>query len=71
MQASSFPPPNEARRPTESILYQTFAEHLATFVNERERELCPLPKFVGSRKCKPHHHFQLLINIPVKLPQSS
>jgi multidrug efflux pump subunit AcrB len=25
----------------------------------------------GSRKCKPHHHFQLLINIPVKLPQSS
>lgn len=46
MQAASFPPPYEARRPTESILYQTLVGHLATFADERERELCPLPKYV-------------------------
>ncbi|MFY7929428.1 MAG: hypothetical protein ACOVS5_11215, partial [Oligoflexus sp.] len=41
MKAANFPPPDEACRPTASTLYQTLAESLATFMDERERELYP------------------------------
>jgi hypothetical protein len=61
MQAASFPPPYEARRPTDSILYQTLAGHLATFIDERERELCLVPKYVRDEleaylRCGIHHY---------------
>jgi hypothetical protein len=69
MQAASFPPPYEARRPTESILYQTLAGHLATFIDERERELCPLPKYVRDEleaylHCGIHHYGFLRVRCP-------
>ena len=69
MQAASFPPPYEARRPTESILYQTLAGHLATFIDERERELCPLPKYVREEleaylRCGIHHYGFLRVRCP-------
>ncbi len=69
MQAASFPPPYEARRPTESILYQTLAGHLAIFIDERERELCPLPKYVREEleaylRCGIHHYGFLRVRCP-------
>jgi len=69
MHAASFPPPYETRRPTDSILYQTLAEHLASFVYERERELCPLPQYVrqeleGFLRCGLHHYVFLRIRCP-------
>ena len=44
MHAVSFPPPYEARPATESILFQTLNDHVDTFIYQREREFCPLPK---------------------------
>jgi hypothetical protein len=69
MQAATFPPPYEVRRPTESIIYQTLAEHLSTFIYERERELCPLPKYVREELeayllCGIHHYGFLRIRCP-------
>jgi len=69
MQAASFPPPYEARRPIESILYQTLAGHLATFADERERELCPLPKYVREEleaylRCGIHYYGFLRVRCP-------
>ena len=69
MHAASFPPPYEARHPTESILHQTLAEHLASFTYERERELCPLPKYVQEEleaflRCGLHHYGFLRIRCP-------
>jgi len=40
MKAATFLPPYEARRPTASILYQTLAESLTTFMDEPKGELC-------------------------------
>ena len=69
MQAVTFPPPYEARRPTDSILYQTLAEFLSTFVAERERELCPLPAYVRDEleaylRCGIHHYGFLRVCCP-------
>jgi hypothetical protein len=69
MQAATFPPPYEARRPTESIIHQTLAEHLSTFIYERERELCPLPKYVREEleaylRCGIHHYGFLRVRCP-------
>jgi hypothetical protein len=67
--AATFPPPYEARRPTDSILYQTLADFLSTFVAERERELCPLPNYVRDEleaylRCGIHHYGFLRVRCP-------
>jgi hypothetical protein len=69
MQAQSFSPPYEARRPQESILYQTLVGHLASFLYERQREQCPLPKYVREELeaylcCGIHHYGLLRIRCP-------
>lgn len=65
----SFPPPYEPRRPTESILYQVISEEVSTFIYERERELCPLPKYVREEleaflRCGMHHYGFLRTRCP-------
>ncbi len=69
MQAASYPPPYEARLPTESIIYRTLIGHLDTFIYERERELCPLPKYVREEleaylRCGIHHYGFLRVRCP-------
>jgi hypothetical protein len=69
MEAVSFLSPYEARRPGESILYQTLNDHLDTFIYERERELCPLSKYVREEleaylRCGIHHYGFLRVRCP-------
>ena len=69
MHCTSYPPPYKSRDPSAGVLYQTLAEHLATFLYEREREFAPLPDYVRTEceaylRCGIHHYGFLRVRCP-------
>ena len=69
MHCTSYPPPYKSRDPSAGVLYQTLAEHLATFLYEREREFAPLPDYVRAEceaylRCGIHHYGFLRVRCP-------
>ncbi len=69
MEAVSFPQPYQSRQPADGVLYQTLADHLETFLFEREQEHRPLPAYISEElhaylRCGIHHYGFLRVCCP-------